>query len=186
MRRLRSACRLQVCSNRNNLVQTDCSVIVLYIRLSGIAGPLTSSLIPRLYPPTKSLGTRLTYHMLLPNELLWQTSVVSQNKYGSIIMPRLWASIGVTCSSSTHPFLCTLDIYHQKCEKKTWLSLASSLEVPQGLPHFPRCSSNLTQAQSLQSSIEKKLQEGTTRQRQENKATQQEDAKLQVKVLSHL
>ena len=104
-------------------------------------------------------------------------------------MPRLWASsIGVTCSSSTHPFLCTLDIYHQKGENKTRLSLVSSLKVHQGLPHFPPCSSNLedfTQAQSFQSGIEKKLQEGTTRRRQENKTTQQEDAKLQVKVPSH-
>ena len=30
-------------------------------------------------------------------------------QYGSIILTRLWAPIGVTRSYSSHPFLCTLD-----------------------------------------------------------------------------
>ena len=29
--------------------------------------------------------------------------------YGSVILTGLWASIGVTCSYSSYPFLCTLD-----------------------------------------------------------------------------
>ena len=61
-------------------------------------------------------------------------------------------------------------------------SLASSLKEQQGLPQGSSNLEDFTQAQSSRSSVEKKLQ---ARQRQEYKATQQEDAKLQVKVPSH-
>ena len=67
--------------------------------------------------------------------LLLSTCQVFYFQYGSIILTRLWASIGVTHSYLSHPFLCALDVYiERKADQQNiiyecpWTSLFGGLE----------------------------------------------------------